>query len=183
MPNDELAGCIERIDQLLAKLDSLADIPLREDVQEVVQCLLTYHGAAVARLLSELSHAAGPPREIVARLAQDELVGSLLLLHGLHPADLETRVGAALDRVRPFLQSHGGNVELAQIAGGVVHVRLAGHCHGCPSSAATMKSQIEQAIFAAAPDVESVVMDEEAPPAATPAAAGGFVALENLALG
>ena len=116
---------------------------------------------------------------LVERLAGDELVASLLLLHGLHPADLDSRVAAALERVRPFLQSHGGDVELVRLVDGVVHLRLQGSCHGCPSSAATLTSRIEQAIYEAAPDVASIEVVE----AAEPAPAGGFVGLERLSAG
>ncbi len=83
---------------------------------------------------------------------RDEIVGGLLLLHGLHPLDLETRVCQALDQVRPFLRSHGGNVELLSLSDGVIRLRLQGNCHGCPSSAVTMKQTIEQAIMTHAPD-------------------------------
>ena len=74
-------------------------------------------------------------------------MGGLLLLHGLHPLDLEARVRQALDKVRPYLRSHGGNVELLGVDEGVVRLRLEGSCHGCPSSAATMRQTIEEAIL------------------------------------
>lgn len=87
---------------------------------------------------------------------RDEVVSGLLLLHGLHPDGLEDRVAQALEQVRPALQSHGGNVELLDVREGVVHLRLEGNCHGCPSSAATMKSTIEEAILAHAPEIVSI---------------------------
>ncbi len=180
MPAERLAECIERIDVLLSKVEALPDVALRQDVQEIVECLLDYHRAALARLLSLVpggSHAAPP---IVARFAQDELVASLLVLHGLHPADLESRVLEGLAHARPYLESHGGNVELASIVEGVVHLRLKGCCHGCPSSAATMKSRVEQAIYEIAPEVEAVELDVDDQP---PPPAGGFVAMESLAIG
>jgi Fe-S cluster biogenesis protein NfuA/nitrite reductase/ring-hydroxylating ferredoxin subunit len=99
--------------------------------------------------------AEGEERErIFEALAGDELVSHLLLLHGLHPLDVETRVIRALEEVRPYLQSHGGNVELLGIAGGVARVRMQGSCDGCPSSAVTLKLAIEEAVQKAAPDLE-----------------------------
>ncbi len=50
--------------------------------------------------------------DLLDRLAADDLVASLLAVHGLHPYDVETRVARALDGVRPYLGSHGGDVEL-----------------------------------------------------------------------
>jgi len=99
-------------------------------------------------------------------LAADEVVGSLLLLYGLHPLSLEVRVTQALDKVRPYLDSHGGNVELLNIADGVVQLRMQGSCKSCPSSSLTLKLAIEEAIYAAAPDVVSIEAEgvqEEAP--------------------
>ena len=62
----------------------------------------------------------------------------------------------ALDEVRPYLVAHGGGVELLGVDDGVVHLRLEGACNGCPSSALTLKSAVEEAIMRAAPDVERI---------------------------
>jgi Fe-S cluster biogenesis protein NfuA len=177
MLKDQLPECVARIDELLHKIETLPDAAVREDLQEVVQCLLDYHGAALAQLLSLLPTATGTPQALLQALAEDELVGSLLVLHGLHPADLEARVLAALEEVRPFLESHGGNVELTQLVDGVVHLRLQGSCHGCPSSQATLKQRIEQSILQAAPEIERIMVDDAPAPLAVP---NGFVGLDNL---
>jgi Fe-S cluster biogenesis protein NfuA len=87
---------------------------------------------------------------------EDELVAHLLLLHGLHPVPLHERVIGALDEVRPYLVAHGGGVELVGVDEGVVRLRLEGACNGCPSSALTLKSAVEEAISRAAPDVERI---------------------------
>ena len=71
-------------------------------------------------------------------------MASLLLVHGLHPYDVETRVARALDGVRPYLGSHGGDVELLGVTDdGVVRLRLLGSCDGCPSSSVTLKLAVE----------------------------------------
>ena len=67
-------------------------------------------------------------------MTDDELVSHLLLLHGLHPVSLGDRVLDALDEVRPYLESHGGDVELVGMEGPVVRLRMQGSCSGCPSS-------------------------------------------------
>jgi Fe-S cluster biogenesis protein NfuA len=105
--------------------------------------------------------------DLMDRLSDDPLVSSLLLLHDLHPVDIETRLLRALDKVRPYLQTHGGNVELLGVQDGAIRLRLQGSCHGCASSAMTLKLAIEAAIYEAAPDfttleVEGVV--EQRPP-------------------
>jgi Fe-S cluster biogenesis protein NfuA/nitrite reductase/ring-hydroxylating ferredoxin subunit len=88
----------------------------------------------------------------------------VLLLYDLHPVDLETRVRGALEKSRPYLKSHGGNVELAAVEDTVVRLRMQGSCSGCPSSAVTLKLAIEQAIYEAAPDVSAILVDGQAEP-------------------
>lgn len=94
------------------------------------------------------------------------MVAGLLLLHGVHPVSLESRVRQALDKVRPYLASHGGNVELLDVRDGEVSLRLQGSCDGCPSSAMTLKYAIEQAISETAPDVVDIHVDGVTPPKA-----------------
>jgi Fe-S cluster biogenesis protein NfuA len=101
----------------------------------------------------------------LAAFAADGLIGSLLLLHGLHPVDLETRVRLALDKVRPYLRSHGGNVELLDIADGAVRLRIQGSCHACPPSAQALQQAIEEALYEVAPDVTALEVEGGAPPA------------------
>jgi Fe-S cluster biogenesis protein NfuA len=173
----ELAQCIARIDSIIEQAES-ADPAVRSQFQEIVQCLLEYHGAGIGRLLGLVQRANGNSQDLARAIAQDELVSSLLVLHDLHPSDLKTRVADGLAQVRPFLESHGGNVELLEIVDGVVKVRLEGNCHGCPSSAATLKSRIEEAIYAAAPDVVRIEAAEAE--SAPPSTVAGFVSLEQL---
>src|SRR5882762_4024962 len=94
------------------------------------------------------------------------------MLYGLHPLDLETRVLKAVDKVRPYLKSHGGNVALLGIDDGVVRLQMEGNCNGCASSAMTMKLAIEEAIYEVAPDVAELlvegVVQEQKPPALVP---------------
>jgi Fe-S cluster biogenesis protein NfuA len=104
----------------------------------------------------------------VSEFAADGLVASLLLLHGLHPVDFGTRVRSALDSVRPLLRSHGGGVELLGVADGVVRLRLEGSCHGCPSSAQTLRDAIETALYEAAPDLAGLEVEGAAPAVAVP---------------
>jgi Fe-S cluster biogenesis protein NfuA len=93
-------------------------------------------------------------------LGGDELVEHLLFLHGLHPVAIEERVAGALDEVRPYLDSHGGDVRLLGIQDGVVRLELQGSCSGCPSSAVTLRHGIEEAIYRAAPDVERIEAED-----------------------
>ena len=157
---DDFRGRMQRLDALIREAERFADPAVQAHTREIVGALLELHGAGLERVLEHLAGAGEVGRAAIDALARDELVGSLLLLHGLHPLDVETRVLGALDKVRPYLHSHGGDVEFLGVAGGAVRLRLRGSCHGCPSSAATLRSTIEQAVYDAAPDVTAVEVEE-----------------------
>jgi Fe-S cluster biogenesis protein NfuA/nitrite reductase/ring-hydroxylating ferredoxin subunit len=148
------------VERLLDEIERLPDPLGRERATEVVQALFDLYGAGLDRIVGEL--AARDDGELAGALAGDELVSHLLLLHGLHPVPLEQRVISALDEVRPYLESHGGDVELLGIEQDAVRLRLRGSCSGCPSSTMTLKLAIENAINKVAPEIAEVVAEEEA---------------------
>lgn len=155
----ELKQQIQRIEELVGKIETLADPDARSNARELVQALMDLHGVGIERILDAVADSGPAGMEVIDELARDPLVSSLLLLYGLHPLHLETRVMLALDKVRPYLQSHGGNVELLGIEEGVLRLRLEGSCHGCASSAQTLKLAIEEAIYEAAPDVTGLQVE------------------------
>jgi Fe-S cluster biogenesis protein NfuA len=155
----EVGERVRRVEGLIENLEHTLNPVMRGQVQEIVGLLLDLHAEGLERLLGRLLQAGDAGRSLLVEAARDDAIGGLLLLHGLHPLGLEERVRGALDGVRPYLTSHGGNVELVGLdERGVLSLRLEGSCHGCPSSSATLKSTIEQAIRAAAPDVTEIVV-------------------------
>jgi Fe-S cluster biogenesis protein NfuA/nitrite reductase/ring-hydroxylating ferredoxin subunit len=171
----ELQERVARIETLLGEIEALKDPNARAKAAEVVQVLLELYGEGLARMMEVVVQGEESERTFEA-FAGDELVSHLLLLHGLHPLDVETRVIKALEEVRPYLQSHGGNVELLGVEGGVARLRMEGSCDGCPSSAMTLKLAIEEAVQKAAPDLEGI----EAEGVAEPEPASTFVAAPTL---
>ena len=160
----------KRIEELINALSLDTDQVVVGQVRELVQALLELHGTGLERAL-EIVH--DSDHTLIDKIAEDELVSKLLVLHGLHPFDLETRVRRALDSVKPRLGLHGGDVDLLGVTpDGVVKLRLEGNCHGCPSSRITLKSSIEEAIYAAAPDVTALEVEGAVDRVSTPA---GFV--------
>jgi Fe-S cluster biogenesis protein NfuA/nitrite reductase/ring-hydroxylating ferredoxin subunit len=164
MATQELVADVER---LLEDLETLADPVARQTATGVVQALLELYGAGLERMVDEIA-ARDHNGDIADAFAEDGLISHLLLLHGLHPVPLQTRVLEALAEVRPYLESHGGNVELLAIEGSSVRLHMQGSCSGCPSSAMTLKLAIENAIHKTAPEIEEVVA-EEADQVAAPA--------------
>lgn len=139
-----------RVEALLARIEGFADPACRETATEAVSSLVALYGEGLARIVTH----GGP--QLHAELAEDELISHLLLLHDLHPVPLSERVEGALAEVRPYLESHGGGVEVLAIEDGVVRLRLQGSCSGCPSSTVTLKLAIEDALRKAAPDIEAI---------------------------
>jgi Fe-S cluster biogenesis protein NfuA/nitrite reductase/ring-hydroxylating ferredoxin subunit len=143
----------ERIEMLIQEVTELPDTHARATAEELVQALLDMYGEGLSRMLELITQSEVSGNELIKIFTQDDLLSSLFLLHELHPEDIETRVANALVEVRPYLKSHGGNVELVKIDNGVAYLRLEGSCHGCPSSTITLKLAIEEAIYKAAPDL------------------------------
>ena len=144
---------VERVQDLLGSLDDIADPFAQQRVQELIGAVLELYGAGLDRILGVIADAGEAGLPIRDALLDDGIVASLLLIHGLYPVPLEERVVQALDSVRPFLASHGGNVELISVEEGVARLQLQGSCNGCPSSAATLEHALRDAIDAAAPDL------------------------------
>jgi len=161
----DLQATGERIEALLEAAAAGGRVA-RERAEELVRLVVDLYGAGLERLL-EIVHESGRlDDELLDRLTGDELVASLLAVHGLHPDDVETRVARALDGVRPYLGSHGGDVELLGVTDdGVVRLRMLGSCDGCPSSSVTLTLAVETAIQGAVPEVSAIDVEEPSAPA------------------
>jgi Fe-S cluster biogenesis protein NfuA/nitrite reductase/ring-hydroxylating ferredoxin subunit len=141
----------ERIEQLIAGLTAGRD---KDAAEELVRLLVEMYGEGLTRMITLVAE---HDPALVHRLADDDLVESLLLLHDLHPLDVDTRIQRALDKVRPYLGSHAGGVEYLGVdEDGVAQLRLEGNCDGCPSSTLTVQTAIEGAIQDAAPELAGV---------------------------
>src|SRR5215472_10467233 len=148
----------ERIEELLAALRSRGGAAA-DTAEELVRLLVGMYGDGLAAIMAALAEEGEPGRAIIDRLTADPLVEGLLLLHGLHPLDVDARIQRALDQVRPYLGSHAGGVQYLGVTDGVARLRLEGSCHGCPSSTVTVRLAIEGAVQDAAPEVTEVVVE------------------------
>jgi Fe-S cluster biogenesis protein NfuA len=150
----------ERVERLVRRLDSSGEPEVRAAALELVQCVIELHGAALERMIDSIAQTSSGEAALDKAIA-DDLVASVLLLHGLHPDPPETRVLRALDTVRPYLRSHHGDVEFVGLRDGVVRLRLVGSCGSCPSSSVTLKKAIEEALYAAAPEIVEIVAEDK----------------------
>ena len=163
---------VARIDELVRKVEALPDPFAREAVIELLQAVMELHSEALGRTL-EIVSAAGDGASAIEALSADDLVASVLVLHGLHPDDVETRVRRAIDKLRLFFDSRGAGIDLVTLEPDAVRVRFTG---ARPGAGAAAKQVIEDAIYEAAPEIESLVIEgiEEQ-------RASGFVPLSDLA--
>jgi len=148
----------DRIEELVTRIESTGDPALRAVAQELLQAVIELHGVALDHIMeavAELPHG----QEALGKIAEDKLVSGVLSLHGIHPVPVALRVAAALEKTRPYLQSHGGNVEIASIDNDTVHLHLQGTCGSCNSSSETLKSRVEKEIYDMAPEIASVTSD------------------------
>lgn len=162
MDTEALVG---RVEELTAQLETIGDPFAQSLAEELVGALMQLYGEGLQRMVDAVDEDGTP--ELRRRLVDDGVVASLMLIHGLYPVDLETRVREALDSVRPYMETHGGDVELLGIVDGVARLRLEGSCHGCAASASTLELGIEKALQEAAPDLQGIEV-EGATPAPVP---------------
>jgi Fe-S cluster biogenesis protein NfuA len=148
----------ERVEKLVSRLDGCGDPELRAIALELVQSVVELHGAALERMLESISQTPAGEQALDEAI-EDDLVASVLLLHGLHPDSIETRVLRALEKVRPYLHSHGGDVDFVSVDEGRVRIKLLGSCGSCPSSSITIKNAVEDALYGAAPDIVEIIAE------------------------
>ncbi|TWV33494.1 NifU family protein [Streptomyces misionensis] len=150
---------LARLDEALAALESAPGPAL-----EAVRLLTEVYGEALARVVD------GADERLWRRLAGDELVAHLMVLHGIHPEPPEDRAARAVERLRPAVRERGGDLAWAGVEGDVARVRLdsggsGGGCGGgCGGGSADIVAAVRAAVLAVAPeltDVEIVPGGEE----------------------
>ncbi|MEO6858409.1 MAG: NifU family protein [Solirubrobacteraceae bacterium] len=148
----------ERVQELQDRLDGCSDVAVRELADELVSAVVEMYGAGLERIFSS------PEGErLASTLSEDPVVATLLLIHDLHPVPLEQRVQEALETVRPYMESHGGNVEFLGLEEGVARLHLRGSCSDCSASTVTLELAIKRALEEAAPDLVGLEVQGVAP--------------------
>jgi Fe-S cluster biogenesis protein NfuA len=172
---------VEQVHRVAAELELVEDPEARRLAEELAASVLELHREGFERVFAALDEGAR------TRLAADGVVGSLLLIHGLHPEPIEERVRVGLARVRPYMESHGGDVELLGVEGGVARLRLKGSCDGCGASASTLELAVERALEETAPDLLGMEVEGAVPavtgtalPMAAPSSLADWTALDGI---
>jgi len=171
----DFRGEMQRIGELVQEIELIADPAARAVTKGLVQSIMDLHGAALEKAMDMIADAGEPGMAIIDRLGRDSLVSSVLILYGLHPEDIETRVVKAVDKVRSQLRKQGCELELVSASEGAIRLGVETGSHTCGSTAKTVQAMLEGAMYEAAPDMTSLVIEglEEKP-------ANGFVGLDKL---
>ncbi|MEJ7750452.1 MAG: NifU family protein [Thermoleophilaceae bacterium] len=148
-----------RIEWLTAELEAVPDPRARGLAEELLSAVLELHGEGLGRMLELVDEAGAAGAPIREALIEDGVVASLLLIHDLYPVSLEERVMEALASVQPYMESHGGGVELLSLEDGVARLRLQGSCDGCAASSATLELAIKKALMETAPDLAGLEVE------------------------
>ena len=166
---------VQRIGALVQEIEAIADPAVRAATTQLVQLIMEFHGTGLDRALDIIANAGGSGMELIGQLGRDPVVGSLLVLYGLHPESLEERVTKAVERLEPKLRRDGALVELLGIDDGAVRIRVTPGEHTCGSTTKALQATVEDAIYEAAPDIASLSIEGlEGKPAS------GFVSLNDL---
>ena len=177
MANDEIRSqeWIDKIEGLVHRAEAIADPATRSVAVELLQAVLDFHAAGIERMLEIAASPGAAADTIIEQIAKDDLTSSVLLLHGLHPDDLETRVNRAVQKLQPMFHSLGAELSLSAIEEDVVRLHF-----DSPRTwtGAPVRASVENAVFQAAPEITTVVIDglKETPP-------NGFVPVSELLTG
>lgn len=151
----------ERVGADLERIEAIQDAATRELVFRLLQGVDEFHRAALERLITRVSDLGG--HSLRTRVEQDPVVRTLLDLYDLVPEDPNTQVAVALQGVYPYVDSHGGRLEILGTSGGRVRVRLSGSCEDCPGSSGTLRRVVEQALRDGLPWFREMVVEEAVP--------------------
>lgn len=165
---EELAAAVDDAAAAVADLEPEA----RAAAEQLQRAIEAFHKPALTTIVRTLRDDARG-KELLFALVDEPEVRAVLALQGIIRADPATRANQALATVRPYLQSHGGDVELVRIEDGAAKVRLQGSCNGCSMSAVTLRETVEEALVDQVEEIDRVEVLEDEP---TPA----FIPLESV---
>lgn len=157
----DVEEALARIDHVVRMVEEHPDETVRTAVLDVLGAVDVIHRAPLQRLRELLEAQA-----LLDDAVRDPHVGLLFGLYEEQEDDDWSRAEAALDSIRPYVESHGGQVEVVAAEGGVVNIRLLGACESCSASSATLRGIVEEALRAQLPEfVRMDVSSREAAPA------------------
>ena len=163
----EIVGFEQRakaVDEALEAVNEL-DVDAKKAATSLKDAVELFHREPLVHIVKTLKNDPNG-KAILFDLVDDPAVRAILGLHKIIKADPMTRANIALEDVRPYLQSHGGDVDLVKIEHGAAFVRLQGSCNGCSMSAVTLREGVEKALVEGVDEVDRIEVLEDEPTAA-----------------
>lgn len=158
--SDELPQQSHQMQALLEKVSQWPDAASKALMQECISEMLIFYGNGLERMIDLIS---GESNEIATKVLNkfmaDPFINGLLILHDLHPFDMETRIHLALEKVRPYIQSHGGQIDLLSLENESAKIKLSGTCKTCASSSVTLELAVRQALEEYCPDLDNLEVE------------------------
>ena len=153
-----------RVDKVFGDVNLLSDADAKMKAVALKDAVEAFNKLGLTRIVQKLkSDEAG--KRLLFELVDDPAVYALFALHGIVKQDLSPKIVQVLESVRPFMKSHGGDVEFVKIEGETVFVRLQGSCNGCSQSAVTLRNNVEEAVKSNFPQIKAVEVVPNEPPA------------------
>ena len=171
----EFRDRLQNIGRLISGLDEIADKKAQASVRELTQLIMELHGTGLEKMMEIIFAQGVIGSELIDNLGRDRMVSSLLVLHGLHPDDMKTRVGYAIEHLAAKLRKQEVEIQLLNADEEIVRVSAQTNSHACGSTTATVRAEIEDAIYEVAPEIKSLVIE-----GLEPKSANGFVNIEQL---
>ncbi len=161
LPQEDLAKLAERVDQAFAEVQAL-ETEAQNKAKALKSAIEEFHKVGLTRIVKHLK-ADERGKELLFELVDEPSVYALFAMHGLVRADLRTRVSRVIEMVRPYMQSHGGDVTFVDLQGDTVLVKLSGACNGCSMSSVTLRETVEEALREHVPEVTNVSVVPQEP--------------------
>ncbi len=162
----------ERVDQSVSAVLGL-EVDARDKAMMLKHAVEDFHQYALAHLIQHLKKDEHG-RDLLFGMLDDPSIYALFAMHGLIRVDPKIQALQALESVRPYMQSHGGDVELVNVQDNVVYLKLQGACEGCSASSTTLNNLVEKVIRTQMPDVTQIVV--------VPTVAPGIVPLDAITI-
>lgn len=164
MLTEDFQGIAERVDKALKNIESLEDENAKMHALGLKTAIEDFHKFALTKIIQKLKSDPNG-KELLFELVDEPSVYALLQLHGIIKQNLDGKITQVLDLVRPYMQSHGGDVEFVRYENSTAYVKLHGSCNGCSQSAVTLRDGVEEALKHNIPEIQNVevVADEPSP--------------------
>lgn len=158
---DDFEQLAQKVDAAIAEIQTLPP-EMRSKAMAMKSAIEEFHKVGLTHIVRAMK---SDPRgkEVLFELVEEPAVYALFSMHGLIRADLQTQVRRVIDMVRPYMQSHGGDVAFVGMRDKTVLVQLTGNCNGCSMSSVTLKKTVEESLKEHIPEIEGVEVVEPAP--------------------